>query len=370
MQFSANSRRICLFLVLILFTLFFLQLKPLIADPNQELLIECIVIYDSGCPVCNDNYLTNIKPFYDTYRYDNNTNFEVIDIDKDYTFFLQEVDRLSIDFYGLGKLPWVIIRWGENQETGFDYDNLKSIETEYLAILQDLGYTPTSPTNEPFFNIALIDPNLFLVSGFIGTLELVIIGVGFKISQNYKRKNIILNQLSKNRIVLISTLSIISIIALSYQSLDYMSGGCGCATSSLLKSLEFRQYEYIIFLGIDIPFALIGFVLMNIILIQTLLIGTIKTPTEISLIKNHKIHLTDKHISYMHKFLSFQIILAFLSLFYFLYIELFIVRFICLVCTISQFIILVNTVLILSWKPRSKLSNQIDLKKRELHNTS
>lgn len=363
MQFSANSRRFRLFLVLILFALFFLQVKPLIADPNQELFIECIIIYDSGCPVCNDNYLTNIKPFYDTYRYDNKTNFEVIDIDKNYTFFLQEVDRLNIDFYGLGRLPWVIIRWGENQGIGFDYDNLESIEAEYLAIIQDLDYTPTSPTNEPFFSIGIIDPNLFLVSGFIGILELVIIGVGFKISQNYRRKNLILNPISNNRIVLISTLSIISIIALSYQSLDYMSGGCGCAASSLLRSLEFRRYEYIIFLGFDIPFSLIGFVLMNIILIQTLLIGTIKTPTEISLIRNHKIHLTDKRISYLHKFLSFQILLASLSLFYFLYIELFIVQFICLVCTISQFIIVVNTVLILTWKPKSNATNQIDLKK-------
>lgn len=365
MQYSTNSRRFRLFLVLFLFILTFLQVKPFLADPNQEVSIECIVIYDSGCPICYDNYLTYIKPFYDTYRYSNNTNFEIIDIDKDYTFFLQEVDRLNIDFYGLGKLPWVILRWGENQETGFDYDNLESIETEYLAILQDLGYAPPSPTNEPFFNIELIDIDLFLVSGFIGILELIILGVGFRISQKYKRKNLLLSPLSNNRTLLISTLSIISIIALSYQSLAYMSGGCGCATSSLLKSLEFRQYEYIIFLGVDIPFALIGFILMNAILIQTLLIGTIKTPTDISIVKSHKIHLTDRSINYLHKFLSFQILLAFLSLFYFLYIELFIVRFICLICTISQFIIVVNTVLILTWKPKSKKSSQIDSKKME-----
>ena len=161
---SIKSGILQLIVSLILFTFIFHLIEPSSATVKQDTSIDCIIIYNSGCPECYSEYLTYVKPIYDAYKSNNLTNFEVIDIRDDYTLFWQEVQRLNINYTSLGldNLPWVIFRWGENQEVGFDSENLDSIESTYLAILEDHGYTPPTE-NGSVFHIELFDPNLLLL---------------------------------------------------------------------------------------------------------------------------------------------------------------------------------------------------------------
>jgi uncharacterized membrane protein len=361
MQFSTKSGNFNLIILFILFCFLFWSIEPFSTTLIQDTSIDCIIIYNSDCPECHNQYLNQVKPIYDAYKTNNLTNFEVIDINNDYTFFWQEIERLNINYTSLGldNLPWVIFRWGENQEVGFDSENLDSIESVYLAILEDYGYIPPVE-NGSDFHIELFDPNLLLLSGIIVLGELLVIVIGLGIYHYTRKSVILLKRISKNRARIIASMSLISICALTYQLLDYIGGGCGCATTSLVKSLEFRQYEYIIFMGIEIPFALIGFILMNAILIQTLFIGIFPNSMKIKVFETHQIHMTERTVTNLHRFLTIQTLLAFISLFYLLYIELFILQFICLLCTISQIVIVLNTILIITWNPKRQLVNQIE----------
>ncbi len=330
--------------------------------PNQEISISCIIFYDSDCPVCYQRYLAFGKPFYDKYQSSNNTEFQIIDIEHDYIFYQGEIRRLNIDSEALGldNLPWVIFRWGDSKEVGFDYYNLELIEPVYLAILEDPNFNPTPPEYQLELLIEQIDPSLVFISGMIIIIELSILLVSMRYYKNRWKAESLLRRISKNRVLIISTLSFISIITLSYQLLDYIRGGCGCATSSLIKSLEFRLYEFFNLFGMRIPFSLIGLVLMNAILVQTIIIGVVKTPSVIKLFKTRNIVVTERILNYLHEFLVFQTVCAFLALFYLLYIEIFIVHFICLLCTISQVVIVINTILIISWRPEKHKQQSLD----------
>ncbi|MFX0086490.1 MAG: hypothetical protein ACFFAU_12540 [Candidatus Hodarchaeota archaeon] len=361
MQYPHKSGNLNFLVFFLVFCLIFWSIEPYSKTVTQETLIECIIIYDSSCPDCYNKYLNQVKPIYDAYKSNNLTHFELIDINNDYTFFWQEITRLNINYTSLGldNLPWVVFRWGENQEVGFDYENLDSIESTYLAILEDQGYIPP-PDNGSDFHIELFDPILLLLAGMVVLVEILVIGTSLGY-YHYKRKpDLLLKRISKNRARIITSMSLISISTLTYQLLDFIVGGCGCATTSLIKSLEFRQYDYIFVLGIKIPFALIGFILMNAILIQTLLIGIFPRSMKIKLSKSHQIYLNEKTVTFLHQFLVIQSLIAFLSLFYLLYVELFILQYICLLCTISQIVIVLNTILIITWKPKRQLENQIE----------
>ncbi len=361
MQSPVKSRNRKFLAFLIVTSFLFWAIKPFSTMLAQDTLIDCIIIYDSACPDCYNEYLTQVKPIYDTYKSNNLTHFEVIDINNDYIFFWQEISRLKINHtdLGLDNLPWVIFRWGDNQEIGFDSENLALIESIYLAILEDPEYIP--PSNNGFdFHIELFDPILLLISGIIVLVEILVIGISFGYYHYKRRSGLLLKRISKNRARIIASMSLISISTLTYQLLDFIVGGCGCVTTSLIKSLEFRQYDYILFLGIKIPFALIGFILMNAILIQTLLIGIFPKSMKVKLSKSYQIYLNEKIVTYLHRFLVIQSLIAFLSLFYLLYVELFILQYICLLCTISQIVIVLNTILIITWKPKRLLENQIE----------
>ncbi|MHA2248021.1 MAG: hypothetical protein ACXADY_23945 [Candidatus Hodarchaeales archaeon] len=349
---------------MILFVFVLWPIPPSLAELNQEISISCFIFFDSDCPVCYQEYLRFGKPFHDKYQSNNNTEFQIIDIKHDYVFFWGEVRRLNIDYESLGldNLPWVVFLWGDSKEVGFDYYNLEFVEPVYLAILDDPNFNPNPPEYQLKVVIEQIDPFLLFISGLIIAIELSILTITIRFYNQKLKPELLLRRISMNRVLILAVLSFISILTLTYQLLDYMRGGCGCATSSLIKSLEFRRYEFFNLLGIRIPFSLIGLVLMNAILVQTIIIGVVKTPSVLKLFKTRKIVITERVLNYMHKFLVLQAVSAFLSLFYLLYIELLIVQFICLLCTISQVIIVINTILIVSWRPRLRKPNSINFK--------
>ncbi len=135
---------------------------------------------------------------------------------------------------------------------------------------------------------------------------------------------------------LISSFSLISILSLSYQTLDNFKGGCVCTTSNIAKTLLFRQHASIRLFDMEISFALLGLGLMSVILLQTFLIGTFPVPITIPIPFSRKFTLTPQMGQFFYYFLVFQIFGAIIALFNLLYIELFVIKFICLLCTISQ----------------------------------
>ncbi|MHA1966823.1 MAG: hypothetical protein ACW964_03360 [Candidatus Hodarchaeales archaeon] len=349
---------------MILLSLILWPISSSITKPNQEISISCFIFFDSECPVCYQKYLEYGKPLYDKYQSNNNTEFQIVDIENDYVFFWGEVRRLNIDYESLGldNLPWVVFLWGDSKEVGLDYYNLEFVEPVYLAILDDPNFNPNPPEYQLKVVIEQIDPFILFISGLIIVIELFILTVSIRFYNRKMKSESWLRRISMNRVLIVTVLSFISILTLTYQLLDYIRGGCGCATSSLIKSLEFRRYEFFNLFGIRIPFSLIGLVLMNAILVQTIFIGVVKTPSVIKLFKTRRIVISERVLNYIHKFLVLQAVSAFLSLFYLLYIELFIVHFICLLCTISQVIIVINTILIVSWRPRLRKPNSINFK--------
>ena len=334
--------------------LIFLMISPISHSQAQGTPIECIIVESTGCSICHNTYLTLIKPFWDAYRDNNSISFQLIDVAKPNGFdlFFNETGRLNIDHNAHSLLPWVIFAWNDSQNViVLDEGDLELVEETFLGIIDDPNFKPTPPEFQLKVLIEQIDPLLVSISGVVIVIELSILLVSIWYYKNRWKQESLLRRISKSRVLKLSSLSFISILTLSYQLLDYIRGGCGCVTSSLIKSLEFRQYEFVSFFGVEIPFSLIGLVLMNAILIQILFIGVIKTPSVIKLFRKRQIVLTERTLNYLHKFLVFQTVCAFFALFYLLYIEIFIVHFICLLCSISQIIIVINTILIVSWRP-------------------
>ncbi len=161
-------------------------------------------------------------------------------------------------------------------------------------------------------------------------------------------------QIEKNRLILFSSLSGVSIIALTYQFMDYLRGGCGCVTIDLAKTLLFRKYEIYRLFDFEIPFALVGISIMTAVLIQVVLLGFLPLQMELTIIKEKSFKITKKYGEYWYYFVVFQLFLTVGALLYLLYLELFVINFICILCTISQIIIVINTLLIMTWDPFPK----------------
>lgn len=128
-------------------------------------------------------------------------------------------------------------------------------------------------------------------------------------------------------------------------------GGCGCASDDMVKVLLFRQYETLNLLGVEIPFSLVGLIMITGILIQVLILSDLPFPSDLKYTRNKTSLLTRKHGELWYRLIILQLILIVVFIFYLLYLELFVIHFICILCTISKVIITVNTALILTWKP-------------------
>ncbi|MHA1206676.1 MAG: hypothetical protein ACTSSO_03785, partial [Candidatus Hodarchaeales archaeon] len=165
-------------------------------------------------------------------------------------------------------------------------------------------------------------------------------------------------RIGKNRFYLFTGLTLVSLVTLTYQFLDYIQGGCGCASNDIAKILLFRKYEVFDFFGLEIPFSLLGIALMIIVFAQVLLLGIIPLPIKVPYFSGRTYMFTTKHGGYWYYFIVFQLFMTIGALISLLYLELFVIHFICLLCTLSQIIIVINTIIVITWSPFKTSSSE------------
>ncbi|MHA1227151.1 MAG: hypothetical protein ACTSPV_10460 [Candidatus Hodarchaeales archaeon] len=321
------------------------------AYAQQEAELNIILVQYSECSDCVRKYQDYVKPFYEKYRY--NYSFEIIDAATSQDYFFDKMAQLGIDVGSYGNFPWVIFILNSTLIV-IDASSLGKIESTFIDLIGGEPVITTEldpvPTNTESINIEILPLTGIL---FILTLTAFLGGIFItnKVLEKKYSSNLYLHRIGKNRLLTILAASFVSTLTLFYQLIDHYSGGCGCASENLAKTLLFRQYDHIMFGPLEIPISLIGIGLTLSVSIQTLLIGTLPAPLHFFTFKDKKITLTEQHLRYWHYLLCVEMILAFLSLFALIYVELVLVNFICILCTVSQIIIVINTVLILSWKP-------------------
>lgn len=338
---------------LLIFFLFcsiiFNQVTPISILGDSSPLVDCIIIKYSECSICATTYELEIQPFYERYRDNETIDFTVIDAATQPEVYWNVITGLEINVNDYGNLPWVIFSWGEQVEV-LDAVHLDMIESTFNTILTDIGYVPTDPGNSsPGVEILRLD--LLLIAG---TFNLILFGVSGLGAYTYRAKftsERLLVRISKSRYLVIIALSFLSIIALTYQLLDHIQGGCGCATTNIVKSLLFRRYDHIMILGINIPFALLGLGLMFTIIFLVSLIAFLPVPFKINLPSERFLTINERILKNLYNILVFISFFGVLSLFYLLYLEIFVIEFICLLCTLSQLVIVANTTLIITWHP-------------------
>jgi len=341
--------------LIILSIIFFLMTISLPTHSAQQSLIVCYLVYYSECPSCMIKYNNYLKPFYNTYRENETIDFLLIDTSTEIgqISYWDIIDTLNINTSTLQGFPWVIFHWGANQLVIIDEKNLESVEATFLAILVDSGYTsPKTSQSSPLpisiesLDLPLLGISLLLVLG--GVILLSIPPIWY-FSQNQTQQ--VLKRISKKRFSILSGLTLISLLILTYQFLDYIRGGCGCIGSNLAQVLLYRRYDHLMLFGIEIPFVLMGISLMSLIFLIISLISIIPTPFFIAIKKRRFLTITEKNLQLLYKILALLLVISFLSLFYLLYLELFLLKFICLLCTISQAVIVIETLLVFTWKP-------------------
>jgi len=241
-----------------------------------------------------------------------------------------------------------------------DADDLGLISSTFENILADVGYIPSGTNNPPITSFDIINLGTLLVACIIILVPLFLIYfAGYYLVNRFKLK-IDLLRINKNRFYLFTGLTLISIVTLTYQFLDYIQGGCGCASNDIVKILLFREYEVFDFFGLEIPFSLLGIALMILIFAQVSLIGIIPFPIEIPSFSGRTYLLTDKHGRYWYYFIVLQLFMTIGALINLLYLELFVIHFICLLCTLSQIIIVINTIIVITWSPFKTSSRKED----------
>jgi hypothetical protein len=348
MQMKSKAFVARIFLFLLLTSLICKGVEIRGVEENEELIVDCILVYTSGCSLCYATYEESILPFYYSYQNEETLNFTFIDIHLDIDEFLRTLDCLNINPSNYGYVPWVIFVWGEKQYIVLDDSHLDIIEPTFHAILSELQ---DNSSDNDGLSLEVLDFSLLAIA-FIITISGLFIGFLLIIfCQRIFKTDKLLKRISKRRFILFMILSLVSILVLVYQILDHYQGGCGCGTSDLIEALIFRLYDHINILGFEIPFALIGFGLITGVLIQVFIIGVLPRPAIISIPSLRTFSLSEAVIQLFYYLIVFQMLCAFLSIFYLLYLELFAIKFICLLCTISQLIIVVNTILIVSWDP-------------------
>ena len=339
--------------LIFLFSVFLLLTTSPLPLSAQQNLIDCYMIYTSSCPICLNKYNTYVKPFYDTYKDNETIDFFLIDISTDTALYESIIEALNINVSTLQGFPWVIFHWGDNQLIIIDDRNLELIEVTFLAILADSDYTSTktSQSSTPKLLIESLDLQLLGISLLLVFGGLIFLGSPpiWHFYQNHSQK--ILKRISRKRFAIIIGSTLGSLITLTYQFLDRIRGGCGCVGGNFAQILLFRNHDHLTLLGIEIPIALMGIGFMSAIFITIIVISISPAPLSINLNKGKLLIITEKNLLLLYNLLVFLIISGFLSLFYLLYLELFLLKYFCLLCTVSQVVIVILTILIVTWKP-------------------
>ena len=357
---SFSQKRITLFFipVFLVTTLFIGVVSGVSAHSTAETPIECLIVQYNACSDCVQKYRNYVKPFYDEYKENDSITFTIMDASADYTFFLEEMQRLGINAVDYGNFPWVIFFWNQTQKQVLDADDLGLINSTFESILSDVGYVPNGNNNNPDTSFDVINLLTLLIACLLIGVPLFVAFFSSQLLLNKYEKQVPLLRIEKKRFYIFSALTLISLITLTYQFLDYIQGGCGCASDDLAKILLFREYEVFNIFGLDIPFSLLGIALMIIVFCQVFLIGILPFPMEIPLLSSRTFVFTKKLGGYWYYFVVFQLFMTLGALINLLYLEIFVIHFICLLCTVSQIIIVINTFIIITWSPFKLTSSE------------
>ena len=350
------------FSTLLISTFFFGFIDLGKAELQADEPVDCIIVLNSDCPDCLSKYATFVKPFYEDYRSNDSVDFAFIDWAQEMELFNDQMTLYNISVGDYRNPPWVIFIWDNDKTVVLDIETIMAdneiILTTLDSILGDIGYIPPGNNSTPGISFDVIDISLLVYAlVIISGITLIVISGGFALDK-YTDINFQLHRMDNNRLILFGSMTIVSLTALTYQFLDYLRGGCGCATTDLAKTLLFRKYELYTIFGIKIPFAFLGIFIMTVVLIQVVLLGMIPLPLKIPLGKEKSFIFTNTYGEYWYYFIVFQLFLTIGALFYLLYLELFVINFICILCTLSQVIIVINTVLILTWNPFPKSESE------------
>ena len=336
---------------LLFITLFFGVLVDTDAHPSADTPVECLIVQFSACNGCVLKYRDLVKPFYDLYKDNDSITFTIMDASDDFTYFFDEMQQIGVNIGDYGNFPWVIFLWNESQKHVLDGEDLGLITSTFENILADVGYVPNGNNNTPTTSFDIINLETLLVAFIIILGPFLVFSIAGYYLVNRSKLQLNLLRIDKNRFYIFTGLTLISLVTLTYQLLDYMQGGCGCASTDIAKILLFREYEVFEFFGLEIPFSLLGIALMIIIFAQVLLLSIIPFPIEVPYFSGRTYLLTDKHGGYWYYFIVFQLFMTIGALINLLYLELFVIHFICLLCTLSQIIIVINTIIVITWSP-------------------
>ncbi|MFX0172922.1 MAG: hypothetical protein ACFE9L_13490 [Candidatus Hodarchaeota archaeon] len=150
----------------------------------------------------------------------------------------------------------------------------------------------------------------------------------------------------------------ISIIALTKQTIDFYWGKGCCLETLSERAASFNDYGsfFIRYANLDFyfPISLIGMLLMTLFLVQIVFVACF--PFSYSLKKTNSslqisLEIKDDVLRYYKEFLLFQLLFSCLMVFNLLYIEIFIIKDVCLLCSISQLAIIITTILVFVWSP-------------------
>lgn len=151
-------------------------------------------------------------------------------------------------------------------------------------------------------------------------------------------------------------LSIISILTLTYQTVEfYLKGNCcGEELPEIMK--VFREYgSFTIYFGeiyLIIPISLIGILLLLFIMLQAVFIGYFPIPFTFRISKSSLDLIVEIREKFRHRSLQllfYQLLFYSILVVSLISIEIFIIQRICFLCLISQIIIFIDTLLVYLW---------------------
>ncbi|MHA1513203.1 MAG: hypothetical protein ACTSRJ_03980, partial [Candidatus Hodarchaeales archaeon] len=101
---------------LLFVTPFFGVLVDTDAHLSADTPIECLIVQYNACNDCVLKYRNLVKPFYDLHKDNDSITFTIMDASADYTYFLDEMQKIGVKVGDYGNLPWVIFLWNETQK--------------------------------------------------------------------------------------------------------------------------------------------------------------------------------------------------------------------------------------------------------------
>lgn len=167
---------------------------------------------------------------------------------------------------------------------------------------------------------------------------------------DFHNRLLTLRRIGKIRFFTIVSLSVISIIILSYQTIEYIQNSCGCGENIPEIIEAFRECGNI---G-GVPISFIGLICMGAIIIQLFFLSSLPNTFKLNIFKSlfgKELVLTQRGLKFWYHLFLIELASMSIAVLTLIYIELFIIDKVCVYCTVSQITILLSTILIWKWNP-------------------